>query len=158
MPLQKLYALDIVLSSYPTLAVTATEPTEGVVPITGRLPYLRLMAILTDAADETGELEVIGWSKDSAGFWVPTLMGRVTVTAGSFTGASGASAGASHLFADAYAVTADTGFLQRLEVGGNASDMPGALLVNPLHFAKIQVRAKVGTAASINVLWDQFHT
>lgn len=158
MPLQKLYAMDIVLSSYPALAVSSTEPSYGVIPAVGRLPYLRVQAILTDAANETGELEVVGWSQDDNGYWVPTLMGRVTVTAGTFAGVAGALASASHLFADGYAVTADIGFLQRLEVGGNAADMPGALLINPLAFSRVQVRAKVGSAASINVLWEQFAT
>lgn len=158
MSLQKLYAMDIVLSSYPTLEVSETEPSYGVIPAVGRLPYLRVQAIMTDAANETGELEVVGWSQDDNGFWVPTLMGRVTVTAGTFTGATGALASASQLFADGYAVTEDTGFGDRLEVGGNTADLPGALLINPLAFARIQVRAKVGTAASINVLWETMGT
>lgn len=158
MPLQKLYSNDITASSYPALAVTATRPTLGVVPAAGRLPYIRLMAILTDAADETGELEIVGWSEDSTGFWVLTLIAQVAVTAGTFTGALDALAGASHLFADVYAITTDTGFTDRVEVGANAANLPGAVMLNPLAYPVIQVRAKVTTAASINVLWEQLDT
>jgi hypothetical protein len=158
MPLQKLYTLDITASSYPTLAVTAERPTLGVIGATGPLPYIRLMAIMTDAANEAGEIEIVGWSQDSAGYWVPQLIGRATVTAGTFTGVSGALASATQFFADTYAVTEDVGYNDRCEVGSNGVDMPGGLMVNPIGFSVLQVRAKVATAASINVLWEQLDT
>lgn len=159
MALRKLFSTSITASTYPGATGSATEPTaDGIVDNVGRRRYVRLIPYGTDANNETGSLQIIGWSRqDTTNVWTPTLLGRATFTLCTAIGIANGLVTASGFFADTITVTA-VGASTRLEAASNALDMPAFLLVNPLSFDKIEVQMLVGTAASVNCLFEEMDT
>lgn len=168
MPLRKLFSSNRTTSAFSSVSSTTIEPTEGVIANQGSRPFLRLFPYGLGNNNTTGSLEIIGWTQQGTydeakrivvpnGVWVPTLIARVDLTLSAATGGASGHLSASERYADT--ITPGTvGATTRIEIASNAADYPAHLMVNPLSFDKIQVLPIIGTATSVNVLFDEMST
>lgn len=148
-------AANSTASDFPALASSATEPTgSGVHGAFGNA--LVVVPYGTDAADETFDLKVVGWSRVVVGGiveWVPTEIIVVTVTLGTASGAAGGVIGDSALWADAIA-GGDTpkGDTDR-QIPTVTANTIAWFQVNTRGVEKVQFLFKNTTSASANCLF-----
>lgn len=167
MALRLLYSTNQTGNAFSTFATTATEPSTGILRNTGRFPFVRLFPFGAGSDNQTGSLQIIGWTQQGTinssgvlvtnGIWTPTVIGRADFTLSTSVGVANGLVTASGRFADT--ITLGTvGASTRLESASNALNMPAHLMFNPLAFDLIQVELIVGTATSVNVLFEEMTT
>lgn len=102
----------------------------------------------TDAANETFDMRVWGWSKVSeANLWIPHLIADLAVTLGAIAATE---VGANHLLADTIVVTKAE---PNIIVSSPANDTPGFALMHLHGVQFLDFEFKVGTAAAANCYW-----
>lgn len=106
------YTANITTATITTPVMTATEPTTGAIPTdltinsaNQRHEYASLIFFGTDAANETGNYQAIGWFRNDDGLWTPVPLLVGTFTLGTATGVSGYTPADTDLIADTITVT-----------------------------------------------------
>ena len=110
--------------------------------------YLNLIPFGTDAADETFDMRLWGWSKvaDTA-LWIPQLLVELNVTLGSVDGTA---IGASHLLADTIVIA--KGDADAPEINPE-NDLPGSILVHLRGCDMFEFDFDLTGAAAANAYW-----
>lgn len=109
------FSTNTTATSFATIGPTTTRPetnaTTGVAILPAEYSVLKLCFFGTDAANETFDLKIVGWSRLQAAIagsknlnteYIPTALAHLTVTLGATTGAAGGNTpnGTSDLYAD----------------------------------------------------------
>lgn len=167
MAVRKLYSSNQTASSFAAVATTTTEPSSGVILNVGRFPYVRLYPFGGGNDNTTGSLQIVGWTQQATinaagaitpnGQWVPTIIGRADFTLSTSVGVADGLVSATERYADT--ITLGTvGASTRLEAASNALNTPAHLMFNPLAFDRVEVQVIIGTATSVNVLYEEMST
>lgn len=168
-PLRRALAANSTAAAYPTSVPVAVKPSgAGIFDLYDKdlginhragnslQRYVLLIPYGSDAANETFNLQLMGWSRveDSAlaPLWVPQLLGLFAVTLGAGTATA---LGASNFLADTIVITkgaADGGYNSLIS---GANDTPASILVDVRGCEILQFGFDIGDsgAASANCLW-----
>lgn len=136
---------------------TTTEPSGDGVFSSGA-ERIALNFFGTDAADETGDVALFGWSRQitapgdgATPLWVPTFICELALTLGSTKGVSGQDVDNNQFFVDT--ITLTTGNADLVEVTSPAGNRIASVIIDNFGAEIIEARFALGTAASLNGLW-----
>lgn len=128
---------------------TLTEPTgAGVIslPSSGGPKFVLITPFGTDAANETFDMRVVGWSYSSDGVWIPFIMIQVAVV----LGAAAVSGLTNHFLADTITFTAGD---DEAKIISPANDTVAHLLLHTRGFKELDYDFDLGTAAAANAYY-----
>lgn len=130
---------------------TATAPSEGSGIIhTGGAAGLTVLALGTDAANETFTFNIFGWKKTSDDLWVPAKLADLTATLGTTVGVSGYIAADTVFFADTLVKNDGAGTVTVYSPADN--NIAVAMIGYHWGFEYLQFVGTKGTAAGYNLL------
>ena len=153
---QKLLSANSTSASFTARVPTLTQPTgTGVVAVPPGMTRVIVMPFGTDAANETGKLQLWGWSavrSPSGGkvLWIPRPICELTATLGTAAGVAGSEVDENQLFADT--LVADKGVGVDYDFLDNTTAMLSASLIED---ALLEVQFSLNSSsASLNTLYS----
>ena len=147
-------------TSFPSIVPTTTLPatvdavvgTSNVFVTRGGYRYLALTPFGTDAANETFDIEVYGWSL-CGDVYVPHALGGYRCTLGAKTGVDGSDIEDEELFADTIAASATPVDDPDVIIDSPTGDYIGQIFIPTRGHEFLEVTFDLITAASANVLY-----
>ena len=163
---RRAFTTNVVLDSFVGKTPTTTKPSGtgvfdlfsgdyGVATAAWVPEFLQLVAFGDNADNETFDLRLWGWSRDSTHpnpIWVPQHLLQVAVTLGNIAATA---LGTDNFLADTITVTkgADEESGLGASVIAQANDTPASILVGLRGCELIEFAVDIGTAAGGNCLW-----
>lgn len=154
------YGSSLVSGSYPTIANTLTEPTNGasaVVLTTGKGEDLAFTFIGTGDENATFGFKVVGWSNVKGGtgseVWKPTTLFTGTATLSASVGVADGNQTASERDVDTIVASTPTLPTSLYIAYSPTGDSPAMLILPSLNFIKVAVYFNMATATGATVMW-----
>ena len=148
-PYKKLFSSNQSDSSFDSKTPTTTKPSGGGI-VTGLGSKAGLIFFGTDAANETFDVRVWGWSSVEDSLWVPFLLADVTCTLGSTQGVAGEAITDSDFIVDT--ITGNSGDAGR-EIISPTGDLVASLHVENRGANRLEVEFDMTGAADANALY-----